>query len=115
MEPVAVFRDCSAIADIDLGEAEIVDGEISSGTWLSGAGSADGTYQLDIHMDAYGIRGFQKLKGFPFGYTPPENGLATFTLAAEHLDEDEDEDEAATVLNDGTFWFNCRENSYIIV
>lgn len=61
-------------------------------------------------MGAYGIRGFQKLKGFPFGYTPPENGVATFTLTHEF-----DLDEAATVLNDGTFWFNSRENSYIAV
>lgn len=61
-------------------------------------------------MGTYGIRGFQKLKGFPFGYMPPENGVATFTLATEF-----DLDEAATVLNDGTFWFNHRENSYIAV
>lgn len=62
-------------------------------------------------MGAYGIRGFQKLKGFPFGYTPPENGVATFTLSTAESDLDED----ATVLNDGTFWFNCRESSYIAV
>ena len=106
-----MFRGCSAITDIDLGDAEIVDGEISSGTWLSGAGSADGTYQLDIYMGAYGIRGFQKLKGFPFGYTPPENCFAMFRLAAASTPLDD----SAIVLNDGTFWFQSRDSSYIIV
>lgn len=109
MEPVAVFRDCSALTDIDLGPAEIIDGEISSGTWLYGTGSANEGQHLDIYMGAYGIRGFQKLKGFPFGYKPPENGVATFTTTEFDLDEE------ATVLNDGTFWFNCRGSSYIVV
>lgn len=111
MEPVAVFQGCSALTNIDLGPAEIIDGEISSGTWLSGTGSANEGQYLDIYMGAYGIRGFQKLKGFPFGYMPPENGVATFTLTPTDFDLDED----ATVLNDGTFWFNRRENSYIVV
>lgn len=111
MEPVAVFLDCSALTDIDLGPAEIIDGEISSGTWLSRAGCANEGQHLDIYMGAYGIRGFQKLKGFPFGYIPPKNGVATFTLTTTEFDLDED----ATVLNDGTFWFNLRENSYIAV
>lgn len=110
MEPVAVFRDCPALTDIDLGPAEIIDGEILSGTWLSRTGSANEGQHLDIYMGAYGICGFQKLKGFPFGYTPPENCFAVFRLAAACTDDD-----AATVLNDGTFWFNSRENSYIAV